>query len=218
MLEKNYRSLTQEELNRYGYYNISFRYTYELDDYEEGVYHHNYGESAIEDIVYDTSQDDFLINQFLAYDKYAPQLTVDDGPKRMYNGLLKVKCKFCGKHFVPEKIDVRQRITYLNNFKYGQRHFYCSDECKESCPLIITYKRDTSFSQQAKEIALELSDRKCEICGVEENLEAHHIIPFKISPLEAYDSDNIIILCRNCHMERGHSDRECTTGYLANCS
>lgn len=40
--------------------------------------------------------------------------------------------------------------------------------------------------------------RECWICGSTENLQAHHIVPWHIQPDN--DDDNLVILCRKCHM------------------
>lgn len=161
------------------------------------------------------------------YKTYKDRLTIDDGPEEGFDGVLIIKCKFCKKLFIPQSSQVSNRIRALNGgvSEGSENNFYCSQECKNKCPIYnkhsiesdIKYKRDSNFIKQANEIVLEKADYKCEICGDTENLEVHHIKPFKTNPLEAYDTDNLICLCKKHHRQYGHSDRECTTGYLAKC-
>ena len=65
------------------------------------------------------------------------------------------------------------------------------------------------FSKTGKEICLILSNFKCEKCKIEEDLQFHHIITNKYKyymPLKTYHTQrnyyaNILILCRECHIE-----------------
>lgn len=40
----------------------------------------------------------------------------------------------------------------------------------------------------------------CYKCGATENLEVHHIIPHRGSPDLFFDKDNLVVLCRSCHL------------------
>jgi 5-methylcytosine-specific restriction endonuclease McrA len=42
---------------------------------------------------------------------------------------------------------------------------------------------------------------RCQKCGSEENLEAHHIKPFSVAPELMYIVENGLTLCHNCHMK-----------------
>lgn len=44
-------------------------------------------------------------------------------------------------------------------------------------------------------------DNRCRCCGREDNLDAHHILPFSLVPDAKYDVDNGITLCRFHHIE-----------------
>ncbi len=48
--------------------------------------------------------------------------------------------------------------------------------------------------------ALKQADHKCAVCGTQEQLVGHHIIPLSKGG-EPHDVDNVAILCRSCHME-----------------
>ena len=50
----------------------------------------------------------------------------------------------------------------------------------------------------------------CAVCGGEEKLEVHHIVPFHNDPTKELDPSNLITLCEgnkniNCHLVVGHS-------------
>jgi hypothetical protein len=44
----------------------------------------------------------------------------------------------------------------------------------------------------------------CEICERKKGLEAHHIVPFHVAPDLELNTDNLISLCRRCHLFVGH--------------
>ncbi len=163
-------------------------------------------------------------NRSPKYKTYKDRLVIDDGPQKGIHGALSVKCKFCKKHFTPTYKQVDSRVKALNG-SGGESNFYCSQECKDKCPVYntrskelgIKYKRDQNFIKQANEMALERAEYECEICGEAKNLIVHHIKPFKTHPLSAYDLENLIVLCKKHHKQYGHSDKKCTTGYLAKC-
>ena len=44
----------------------------------------------------------------------------------------------------------------------------------------------------------------CEICERKKGLEAHHIIPFHVAPDLELHQENLMSLCRRCHLFVGH--------------
>lgn len=48
----------------------------------------------------------------------------------------------------------------------------------------------------------------CALCGAETRLlkplEVHHIRPFHLHPELELDTNNLVVLCRNCHYQAGH--------------
>jgi len=44
----------------------------------------------------------------------------------------------------------------------------------------------------------------CQMCLVIKKLEAHHVIPWHVSPLLRYERSNLVTLCRACHYRFGH--------------
>lgn len=59
----------------------------------------------------------------------------------------------------------------------------------------------TSWKKRVKKVG------KCQICGSEEKLEAHHIVPWKYSIKGRTDINNGICLCEECH-KMMHNDIE----------
>ncbi len=225
-MEVDYRYLTPEQRELYCIDNIPWNLSMTGEDEHIDASQQTLGYDNIDFIAHDLNKRSRYKKSTVSYMQYASSLTIDDNPKKHGTDTLIVRCKYCKKHFKPNCHSVENRIRALNGeFSTGSEYnFYCSTECKKKCPSYKSHgaikansKRDAAYSKQAKEIALELADNRCEICGSEDNLECHHIIPVKVSPVESFDVDNIIILCDSCHKKRGHSDRECTTGHLANC-
>jgi hypothetical protein len=103
---------------------------------------------------------------------------------------------------------------------------YCSIECRsehlsgENSPQwrggSNAYYGKT-FTKQIKEEVREMTDRKCYKCSIDEEelnrrLDVHHIIPFRIFGIEnhkeANRKDNLVALCRQCHMKVDFGDLE----------
>jgi len=130
------------------------------------------------------------------------------------NGYLEIKCKYCKKWFTPTNLQVKLRIEAIEGTRTigTENHLYCSVECKKKCPVFnkkrskierITQKNKNNNIEWIKYI-LKNSNYKCEICGSEEDLQAHHIIPVAVNPLLSEDIDNGICLCKNCHYKIVH--------------
>lgn len=163
---------------------------------------------------------------------YAHQLTVDEECREGVRGELLVKCANhkCNKYFNPTNGQVQIRLNVLLGRASGEGKLYCSEECKTSCPVynnrINSRKDPTSlqpiqplareFSREFRKMILERDANTCQLCG-ESNIKkliAHHITPYKISPMEALDIDNGITLCKECHT-KVHSLPGCTLQELA---
>jgi hypothetical protein len=117
-------------------------------------------------------------------------------------------------------------------------HFYCSEECKHSCPLfgrsaavlhnLLNENKNIPYTQEEyntwheevlyrQRIENNTDINFCEKCHATENLHVHHEVPQKIVPGYSLDPDNGIIFCKDCHYEIGHEKgTECSTGNLAN--
>jgi 5-methylcytosine-specific restriction endonuclease McrA len=148
------------------------------------------------------------------------RLTIDEFPRLAKDGIsLEVKCKYCGKYFIPTNLQVRCRIQTLNNNKkrsHGDSFLYCSDECKKECPIYGQikypkgYKKTTSREVQPelRQLVLKRDNWTCVKCGNAKSLHCHHILPLNESPIESADMNNCVILCKECHKE-AHKIPDC---------
>jgi len=138
---------------------------------------------------------------------FSDRLTVDEQSRLAKDGIsLEVKCRYCGKYFIPTKSQVFNRIHALNNgYDNG---LYCSNECKVACPIYrkiswpSTYKEATSREVQPelRKMVLKRDDYTCQTCGLTNiELHCHHIYPLNESPITSADINECITLCKECH-------------------
>lgn len=164
------------------------------------------------------------------YSTYKNKLTIDEAPKLSKDGVsLEVKCRYCGRYFIPNNIDVRQRVQSLKGHTGGDCFLYCSISCKSACPIYRKikypkgYKKATSREVQPelRQLVLERDNWTCQKCGKtvdEVEIHCHHVLPINESPIESADKDNCITLCRACHKEVhrlpdcGYNDLKCSKG------
>ncbi len=110
-------------------------------------------------------------------------------------------------------------------------YFYCSEKCKEECPLynktvnqLIKEDQinsgqieDSWYTSQEYQIwrnkVFELDNNKCVYCEQLATI-AHHILPQKIYPNLSLDPENGLSVCLDCHYKYGHKG-ECSTGNLS---
>jgi 5-methylcytosine-specific restriction endonuclease McrA len=169
------------------------------------------------------------------YDVYAPQIDWCEDVRRNLKdrNVLEVKCTNCGKWYVPNLNKLKNRIEVLKGVKgyKGEQRLYCSNKCKQSCPLYHK-KPETLMKEDAvragrlqwlelgrevqselRQMVLERDEYTCQKCGSTENLHCHHILPVAIEPLLSADVDNCITLCKQCHKE-AHSQDGCKLNQL----
>jgi len=135
--------------------------------------------------------------------------------------------------FTPTRGQLGHRIDALENPRgFGESNFYCSQYCKDICPIYYSHGTDLSkntekpyIQAQYNTFIKEVLERQrirdkynsCEKCESTENLHVHHEKPVKTHPHLALDPDNGIVLCQKCHYKYGHkTGTECSTGNLAN--
>jgi hypothetical protein len=126
--------------------------------------------------------------------------------------------------FTPTSRQIEARLFAIENGSCGL-YFYCSDECKNECPLYNLKSdplKDNSPQYTKEEYniwrqkVLKQDNYECQKCSSKEDLNCHHIIPVKMEAMFSLDPDNGIVLCDQCHYKYGHkTDTECSTGNLA---
>ena len=127
-----------------------------------------------------------------------------------------------GEWFTPTGRQIESRISKIENDGIDCCYFYCSDECKNKCPLfnlksdpfkdveiIYTPNEYKTF----RKFVLSRDGYKCQYCG-EPAEHVHHERPQKLEPFFSLDPDYAISTCKKCHFEKGHKD-ECSTGNLS---
>jgi 5-methylcytosine-specific restriction endonuclease McrA len=154
--------------------------------------------------------DDYRLSKAV-YETYGKKLTVAESPRLSKDGIsLEVKCKYCGKYFIPTNIAVRHRINALNSVKLGDVFIYCSDSCKTSCPIYNQKKYPKGFKKVTsrevnplvRQMCFERDNWRCQICGAsQENapLHCHHIEGYAQNLRLGNDVTNTVTLCKTCH-------------------
>ena len=154
------------------------------------------------------------------YDAYVDQLTFCEECRRNENDsrILQVKCIYCNNWFTPINAQVSARCQYLKGNIDRESRFYCSDGCKDSCPIFHKVLYPKGFKQatsrevqpELRKLVLERDNWECIKCGagVEEKLHCHHLEGIEINPLMSADTDMCITLCKKHHIE-AHKQRGC---------
>ncbi len=162
---------------------------------------------------YDTNPD--RIKEYYStsalYSTYHHQLTIDEDPRLSSDGVsLEVRCKYCGKYFIPTNQQIRSRVQALRStVSIGDCYLYCSDGCKYSCSTYnqTLYPKDhkpatsREVQQQLRKLVLQRDVWTCQKCGRTDTLHCHHITGVELNPIESADVDNCITLCIDCHKQ-----------------
>ena len=145
------------------------------------------------------------------YKNYNYKLTVDESPKLAKDGVsLEVKCKYCGKYFIPTNKEVRNRINSLNGSHSGVSYLYCSSSCKKACPVYRQVKYPKRYKKESsrevdplvRQLTFERDNWECQICGNTQktiSLHCHHIEGYTQNPILGNDIENCVTLCKECH-------------------
>lgn len=155
------------------------------------------------------------------FETYAPQLTIEEDPIKGANGILLVKCTYCGKYFPPTNRECLHRTSSLKSNALGERRLYCSDGCKSACPIYYQNEFPKGFKPATsrevdpliRKMCLARDNYTCQKCGKtidEIEIHSHHIEGAVQQPMLANDVGNTITLCINCH-HWVHRQPGCTT-------
>ena len=143
---------------------------------------------------------------------YASRLVLYEEVRKDLNGLLELRCAYCGKWFSPGCSDVKNRLKALNSSDMSENRLYCSKCCKDACPVFNRrvwpkgFKPATSREVQPelRQLVFERDNYTCQKCWRTNNeieIHCHHIDPVSQNPIESADMDNCITFCKDCHKE-----------------
>ena len=149
------------------------------------------------------------------FSTYKHQLTIDEAPILAKDGVsLEVKCRYCGKYFIPKTSQVIQRVSALKVTcdGTGECFIYCSDNCKEACPVYKRIKHPKGFKKASsrevnslvRQLVFERDSWVCQKCNKnmeEVELHCHHIKSYTHNKILGNDIDNCITLCKECHKD-----------------
>jgi len=140
---------------------------------------------------------------------------------------LQIQCYSCKKWLSPISNQISARWHSLNHISCGECHFYCSDECKNSCtiyrkmpnpPRPDDEEQEKGVQGELRQMRLKIDSYTCQKCGYREengkDLHCHHTKTVKCDPLESADVDTCITYCVSCHIE-AHRQPGCGFNELA---
>ena len=214
--QKNYKTRNKEKISERG------KQFYKENKDKVLLWQKNYRESDNDKIKYRNKR---YYNTFALYLTYRNQLTVDEEPRLAEDGIsLEVRCKYCGKYYIPTNQQVMNRILAINGNGNGDQFLYCSEGCKKSCSVYKQRKYPKGFKPatsrevqpQLRKLVLERDNWTCQKSGSIEELHCHHIDPVINNPIESADTDNCITYCSSCHKET-HQQDGCKYGELKKC-
>jgi len=172
----------------------------------------------------------YALKNIPTYNEYAHQISFCEAVRRNKKdqNILEVKCTYCGKWFIPRRIDITNRIRSLENIIEGECRLYCSTECKEECPIYkkILWPKDfkpttsREVQPELRQLRFEFDNYTCQRCGLHKDeldvgLHCHHLEGIRWEPVESADLDKVITFCKTCHKEVhqlpdcGYKDMKC---------
>ncbi len=145
-----------------------------------------------------------------------------DNP-RWEEGFIVVDCKMCGKPMSPTHQRVNTRVRAVTGKEAGESNFYCSDTCKDACPL---YHFNSNNIDPRSKLYVEKDEQEqarscqtdslkqlqcdnvgynyCEKCGDIIDVELHHTQEVHAEGMNAVSSAGHMLLCAGCHTELHH--------------
>ena len=166
-------------------------------------------------------------NKKAKYKTFSSRIKIYNYIEESQEGFLIVKCHYCGNKFIPNNGQCKDRIYGIEKKGlFSENNFYCSDDCKEACPVYRTRKYfKNNKKRQKRETSKEFNDlvfnernNECEKCGSKNNLHIHHIKGYTQYPELRFDLNNVLLLCKECHKDIhktkgcGYNDISCKKG------
>jgi len=149
---------------------------------------------------------------FAKYSTYVCKIEYAETIKKDSDGFLWVLCAYCGQWMRPTNKECCSRVDALMGIVQGESRFYCTEYCKKACPTFnqtLFYKgqkvnrSSREVQPELRQLAMKRDSYRCQKCGVpgeHAQLHCHHIKPVSMEPIESADLDNVITLCKNCHI------------------
>ena len=161
------------------------------------------------------------------YDTYADRISWCEEVRRDPDNYdyLQIRCtqSSCRKWFTPTKMQVGSRLSSLNGGR-GELRFYCSDGCKQNCPIwnkspeqlmkedavkagrLTWLELNREVQPQLRQMVFKRDGWKCTKCESTESLHCHHVEGIRWEPLQSSDIDMCITVCKECHKEIHQKD------------
>lgn len=150
--------------------------------------------------------------QLASYESYGKELSFVEDVKSD-DGVLSVRCSYCGVWYVPKLWQVVDRIRFIRGIRSQEAKFYCSDGCKKACPIFYKQKWPKGFKKatsrevqpELRQMVLQRDNYTCQYgdCGKtigDAELHCHHITGVVQNPIESADVDNCITFCKVHHV------------------
>lgn len=112
-------------------------------------------------------------------------------------------CEYCGA-----KLERKRYGKRIEDYNVFLRRKYCNRDCMRKSYV----KKDggqlyTPAHKSAREIMYLIGQREkvCELCGATKSIDVHH----KDGDYKNNSLDNLMIVCRSCHMKLHHPKSKC---------
>jgi hypothetical protein len=158
-------------------------------------------------------------NKLAMFKPFGSQLLPSDNPTDV-KGKLFVSCKKCGKSFRPTNMQCQNRIGASKTIKQGDKNFYCSDNCRNTCDIFkvksvpksrrTKAQNDRLCQRPVKQALLDLQCDEvgyhyCEICGDIIRVDLHHTQQLAEGGNEVNNAAGMMLECPRCHV-KVHAD------------
>lgn len=144
--------------------------------------------------------------------KIRKEIKLYEEVKKSTRGYLMCKCAYCGEWFEPTHLQIQSRVAAINNSIGWECRLYCSDRCKDNCPIYLQriYPKDhkpatsREVQPELRKMVFARDNYTCQKCNTHrDNLEVgihcHHIEGIQWEPLQSADTDMCITFCADCH-------------------
>ena len=114
-----------------------------------------------------------------------------------------------------EAITKQRKLRYPEYYKEHREEIiekvtnYTINRCKVDIEYRNNIEAAWYVSRVLKPQILKRDSYKCQLCGcldtTDNRLECHHILPKNVDPDKVFDVENLVTLCRSCHLYKAHN-------------